>query len=51
MPVMVLAGRYGVSDKLAEALRDEAVDLTSGHFVAEEVPAFFCNKLEDFLTC
>jgi pimeloyl-ACP methyl ester carboxylesterase len=55
MPVMVIAGRYGVGDKLAEALRDEAADLTSviaensGHFVAEEVPDFFCNKLEGFL--
>lgn len=55
MPVMAIAGRYGVSDKLAEALRDEAADLTSviaensGHFVAEEVPDFFCDKVESFL--
>lgn len=56
MPVMTVAGRYGVSHKLADALRDEAERLTSviaedsGHFVAEEAPDFFCDKVEDFLT-
>ncbi|WP_245475734.1 alpha/beta hydrolase [Bradyrhizobium sp. Leo170] len=54
-PVMTITGRYGVGDKLAESLRGQAADLTSvvaedsGHFVAEEVPDFFCEKLETFL--
>jgi pimeloyl-ACP methyl ester carboxylesterase len=56
MPVLTIAGRYGVGDKLAASLRDEAGSLTSivaedsGHFVAEEVPEFFRQKLTEFLT-
>jgi pimeloyl-ACP methyl ester carboxylesterase len=56
MPVMTMTGRYGVGDKLAEMLRAEADNLTSvvaedsGHFVAEEVPEFFCEELERFLS-
>jgi pimeloyl-ACP methyl ester carboxylesterase len=56
MPVMAVTGRYSVADKLADALRAEADDLTSvvaensGHFVAEEVPEFFCERLESFLS-
>jgi pimeloyl-ACP methyl ester carboxylesterase len=56
MPVMTIAGRYGVGDRLADTLRIEADDLTSiiaensGHFVAEEVPEFFCERLESFLS-
>ncbi len=54
-PVMTITGRHSAGDKLAESLRDQAADLTSvvaedsGHFVAEEVPDFFCEKLETFL--
>lgn len=56
MPVMTITGRYGVGDRLTDALRAEADNLTSvvaedsGHFVAEEVPEFFCEKLESFLS-
>jgi len=56
MPVMTITGRYGVGDKLANALRAEGDDLTSviaedsGHFVAEEVPDQFCLSLESFLS-
>jgi pimeloyl-ACP methyl ester carboxylesterase len=56
MPVMTITGRRGVEEKLADALRAEADDLTSvvaedsGHFVPEEVPDFFCAKLLSFLS-
>lgn len=56
MPVMTITGRYGVGDKLAEALRDETDNFTSivaedsGHFVAEEVPDLFCDNLVRFLS-
>jgi pimeloyl-ACP methyl ester carboxylesterase len=56
MPVMTITGRYGVGDRLADALRFESDDLTSvvaensGHFVAEEVPELFCERLESFLS-
>lgn len=56
MPVMAISGRYGVGDKLAQALRDESPSLTSvvaeesGHFVAEEVPDFFVDQVERFLS-
>lgn len=55
MPVMTIAGRHSVGDRLAAALRVEAPDLVSviaddsGHFVAEEAPDFFCEHLEAFL--
>ena len=55
MPVMTITGRRGVGDKLADALRAEADNLTSivaedsGHFVAEEIPEFFRAKLQSFL--
>jgi pimeloyl-ACP methyl ester carboxylesterase len=55
MPVLAIAGRYGVGPKLAEALRPRTTSLTaviaedSGHFVAEEVPDFFCAQIERFL--
>jgi pimeloyl-ACP methyl ester carboxylesterase len=55
MPVLTIAGRYGVGDKLAEALKSEAGNLRSlvaedsGHFVAEESPDFFIETLEEFL--
>lgn len=55
MPVMTVAGRFSVGNRLAEAIREEAPHLISviadcGHFVAEEVPDFFCSRLEAFLT-
>jgi pimeloyl-ACP methyl ester carboxylesterase len=56
MPVMAISGRYGVGDKLAQALREEAPNLTSvvavesGHFVAEEVPDFFVDRVKGFLS-
>jgi pimeloyl-ACP methyl ester carboxylesterase len=55
MPILAIAGRYGVGTKLADALSKQASDLTaviaedSGHFVAEEAPDFFCDQLERFL--
>jgi pimeloyl-ACP methyl ester carboxylesterase len=56
MPVLAIAGRHSVGEKLAAALRPEAANLTSviaedsGHFVAEESPDFFCDSLERFLS-
>lgn len=56
MPVMTLTGRHSAGDILANSLRDQADNLTSaiaedsGHFVAEEAPEFFCEKLEGFLS-
>lgn len=55
MPVIAIAGQYGVGVRLADALRPETKDLASviapdcGHFVAEEAPEFFCEHLEKFL--
>lgn len=55
MPVLAITGRFGVGDKLANALKGEADRLTavvvedSGHFVAEESPATFTRELERFL--
>lgn len=55
MPVMAITGRYGVGDKLKDALTSEATSLTSfvvessGHFVAEEVPDVFFEKVSTFL--
>jgi pimeloyl-ACP methyl ester carboxylesterase len=56
MPVMAIAGRYGVGTRLADALKSRAVNLTSviaedsGHFVAEEASDFFCEKLQEFFS-
>ncbi|MDD2801119.1 alpha/beta hydrolase [Methylovulum sp.] len=55
MPVLTIGGRYSVSDKLFQALRSQAVNITgviaehSGHFVPEEEADFFVNELERFL--
>lgn len=55
MPIMTIGGQYGVGTKLAEALKDEATNLTSvvakdsGHFVAEEVPDLFVEHVQKFL--
>lgn len=56
LPVLAVAGRYGVGPRLAEALRDYTDDLRSviieesGHFVAEEAPSAFQQALMRFLT-
>jgi len=55
MPVMAITGRFGVGNKLARALAQEADPLTqvivegSGHFVAEEAPDTFVGELTRFL--
>lgn len=55
MPVMTIGGRHSVGDHLAAAMRGHATKLESivaeesGHFVAEEQPAFFCDRLGRFL--
>lgn len=55
MPVLTIGGRYGVGTRLADALGRQARDLTaiiaeeSGHFVADEAPAYFCAQLLRFL--
>ena len=56
MPVLTIAGRHGVGDRLADAMRSHATTLEnaiaeeSGHFVAEEAPAFFCDRVGQFLS-
>lgn len=56
MPIMTITGRYGVGDKLASSLKGMAENLTSivvedsGHFVAEETPDVFREKLIAFLS-
>ena len=56
VPVLTIAGRYGVGEKLHAAVVKEADDVqgaiaeNAGHFVAEEDPEFFCGQLERFLT-
>ncbi|WP_324614918.1 alpha/beta fold hydrolase [Hyphomicrobium album] len=55
MPVLAITGRFGVGNKLADALKGEADRLTavvvedSGHFVAEEAPETFIHELQRFL--
>lgn len=54
MPVLAIAGRHSVGDRLGEALTKETGRLTSvvvedcGHFVAEERPEEFIGHLERF---
>ncbi|MBM3550748.1 MAG: alpha/beta hydrolase [Alphaproteobacteria bacterium] len=56
MPVLAIAGRYGVGERLADALRPQTTNLRSvivedsGHFVADEAPEQFCAQLEGFLS-
>ncbi|CCJ07241.1 alpha/beta fold hydrolase [Methylocystis sp. SC2] len=56
MPVLAIAGRHGVGERLADALRPQATNFSSvivedsGHFVADEAPAQFCAQLEEFLS-
>ncbi|SMF94852.1 Pimeloyl-ACP methyl ester carboxylesterase [Methylomagnum ishizawai] len=55
MPVLAVAGRYGVADKLSKALQAKAdiiksaIAEDSGHFVPEEAPAFLVEQLSSFL--
>lgn len=55
MPVMTIAGRHGVGTRLANAVARQASDLRAeiaedcGHFVADEAPDFFCDRLARFL--
>ncbi|WP_244594695.1 alpha/beta fold hydrolase [Methylosinus sporium] len=56
MPVLAIAGRHGVGERLAEALRPKARALSSiiveesGHFVADEAPEVFWREAERFLS-
>ncbi|PZP57076.1 MAG: alpha/beta hydrolase [Micavibrio aeruginosavorus] len=56
MPVMVMGGEFSAGDRLVNALKPEASNLTgyiakgSGHFVAEEAADFFIEKLSAFLS-
>ena len=56
VPVLTIAGRYGVGEKLHAAISKEADDVqgviaeNTGHFVAEEDPEFFCEQIERFCT-
>ncbi|GAB6845345.1 pimeloyl-ACP methyl ester carboxylesterase [Methylorubrum rhodinum] len=56
MPVLTIGGRHSVGDRLAAAMRPRATRLESlvaegsGHFVAEEEPAFFCEHVGRFLS-
>ena len=54
MPVLTVAGRYGVSDHLFKAMTPKADNLKgviaedSGHFVPEEAPEFLTEQIVDF---
>ena len=54
MPVLTVAGRYGVSDNLFTAMMSKADNLKgviaeeSGHFVAEEAPEFLTEQIINF---
>jgi pimeloyl-ACP methyl ester carboxylesterase len=56
VPVLTIAGRYGVGEKLYAAVVKEAsvvqgvIAENAGHFVAEEDPEFFCGQIERFCT-
>lgn len=55
MPILTIGGRYSVGDRLAAAMRSRATTVESviaeesGHFVAEEEPEFFCDRVGRFL--
>jgi pimeloyl-ACP methyl ester carboxylesterase len=57
MPVLTVAGRYGVSDNLFKAMRQKAHNLKgviaeeSGHFVPEEAPLFLTEQILNFAHC
>ena len=54
MPVLTVAGRYGVSDNLFKAMTQKADNLKgviaeeSGHFVPEEAPVFLTEQILNF---
>jgi len=54
MPILTVAGRYGVSDNLFKAMMPKADNLKgviaeeSGHFVPEEAPAFLTEQILNF---
>jgi pimeloyl-ACP methyl ester carboxylesterase len=54
MPVLTIAGRYGVSDNLFKAMTQKADNLKgviaeeSGHFVPEEAPGFLTEQILKF---
>jgi pimeloyl-ACP methyl ester carboxylesterase len=54
MPILTVAGRYGVSDNLFKAMVPKANQLKgviaeeSGHFVPEEAPAFLTEQIVKF---
>lgn len=56
MPVLTIAGRHSVGARLSEGLQGRAQNLTSliaedsGHFVAEEAPEYFCERVSQFLS-
>lgn len=56
MPVLAIAGRHGVGERLADALRPRTTNLRSvivedsGHFVADEAPEYFCEQIGGFLS-
>jgi pimeloyl-ACP methyl ester carboxylesterase len=56
MPVLTIAGRYGVSDNLFKAMRPRADNLKgviaeeSGHFVPEEAPVFLTEHILKFVS-
>jgi pimeloyl-ACP methyl ester carboxylesterase len=55
MPVMTITGQYSAGSRLSDELKDEAPTLKSviakdcGHFVAEEVPDFFVEQVQQFM--
>jgi pimeloyl-ACP methyl ester carboxylesterase len=54
MPILTVAGRYGVSDNLFKAMMQKADNLKgviaeeSGHFVPEEAPVFLTEQILKF---
>lgn len=54
MPILTVAGKYGVSDKLYQAMVRKADDLkgeiaeNSGHFVPEEEPVWLAEQILNF---
>ncbi|MDD2769659.1 MAG: alpha/beta hydrolase [Methylococcus sp.] len=55
MPILTVAGKYGVSDKLYQAMAQRADDLkgeiaeNSGHFVPEEEPVWLAEQILNFV--
>lgn len=57
MPVMTIAGRYGVGNKLYNEVKKHSSSVKnviieeSGHFVPEEAPDVLAKQLRDFFIC